>query len=167
MAEPKYNIKKKMYLRSDKITEHLAKCAMYCDSLGESKYNHWIEHELANWISEVNDLVSKPDGKKLKLKFYEDILFRGLGDSRADAKANLTDLEIYNSRSANPYPKVNIDQEMIDRMFKISEAMISKIAPILSTKNSLNKADFEVLLHSMLDPICKNAEVTFNTTELR
>ena len=165
MAEPKYNIKKKMNLRSDKITEHLAKCAMYCDSLGEGKYNHWIEHELANWISEINDLVSKPDGKKLKLKFYEDILFGGLGDSKADAKANLTDLEIYNSRAANPYPKVDIDDEMIDRMFRISEAVISKIAPILSTKNSFDKADFEVLLHSILDPICKGAEITFQTKE--
>lgn len=165
MAEPKDKIKKKMDARSDKITEHLAKCAMYGDSLGEGKYNHWIEHELANWISEINDLVSKPDGKKLKLRFYEDILFGGLGDSRADAKANLTDLEIYNSRTANPYPKVDIDDEMIDRMFKISEAMISKIAPILSTKNSFDKADFEVLLHSIMDPICKGAEITFITND--
>lgn len=165
MAEPKDKIKKKMDARSDKITEHLSKCAMYGDSLGGGKYNHWIEHELANWISEVNDLVSKPDGKKLKLKFYEDILFGGLGDSKADAKANLTDLEIYNSRAANPYPKVDIDQEMIDRMFKISEAVISKIAPILSTKNSFSKADFEVLLHSIMDPICKDVEITFTAEE--
>lgn len=155
MAEPKDKIKKKMKTRSDKIVEHLAKCAMYGDSLGPGKYNHWIEHELATWISEINELVSKPDGKKLKLKFYQDILFGALGDSRADAKANLTDLQIYNSRKSNPYPKVEIDDDMVDRMCIISENMLGKIAPILSTKNNFNKRDIEQLLHNLIDPSCK------------
>lgn len=159
MAEPKDKIKKKMEARSDKLVEHLAKCAMYGDALGTGKYNHWIEHEIANWISEINELVAKPDNKKLKPKFYENILFGGLGDDISDAKANLTDLQIYNSRKANPYPEVTIGKEMIDRMYKISQETLGKIVPILSTKNSFSKHDIEQLLHNMLDPICKGIEI--------
>lgn len=159
MAEPKDHIKKKMEARSDKLVEHLAKCAMYGDSLGSGKYNHWIEHEIANWISEINELVSKPDNKKLKPKLYEEILFGPLGDDISDAKANLTDLQLYNGKKSNPYPRVEIDSAMIDRMYKISQEMIGKIVPILSTKNSFNKKDIEQLLHNILDPICKGIDI--------
>jgi hypothetical protein len=155
MAEPKGKIKKKMKARSDKLVEHIAKCAMYGDTLGESKYNHWIEHEIANWISEINELVSKPDNKKLKPKFYENILFGGLGDDLSHAKANLTDLQIYNSRKSNPYPEVKIDSAMINRMYVISQQMFGKIVPILSTKNNFSKKDIEQILHNILDPVCK------------
>lgn len=158
-AESKDKIKSKMKARADKIVEHLAKCAMYGDGLGVGKYNHWIEHELANWISEINELISKPDNKKLKSKFYEELLFGGLGDDISDAKANLTDLQLYNGKKSNPYPFVNIDSEMISRMYKISQEMFGKIVPILSTKNSYTKADIELILHHILDPVCKGIEI--------
>lgn len=158
-AETKDKIKDKMIARSDKITEHLAKCAMYGDSLGSSKYNHWVEHELANWISEINELICKPDNKKLKSKFYENLLFGGLGDDLSDAKANLTDLQLYNGKKPNPYPFVDIDEDMVRRMYQISQEMFGKIVPILSTKNSYNTKDIEVILHHILDPVCKGIEI--------
>lgn len=159
MAEPKSEIKKKMEARSDKLVEHLAKCAMYGDGLGSNKYNHWVEHEIATWISEINELVSKPDGKKLKAKFYENILFGGLGDDLSDARANLTDLQLYNGTKSNPYPKVEINDVMVDRMYAISQQMIGKVVPILSTKNSFSKKDIEQLLHVIMDPICKGVQI--------
>lgn len=149
----------KMDGRRSKIAEHLAKCAMYGDALGSGKYNHWIEHELATWISEINEITSKPKGKKLKQSQYAEHLFGALGDERSDARSALIDLQLYNEKSPKPYPEVCIDEEMVDRMYEISQAMLGKIVPILSTKNNFSKHDIEQILHNILDPLCKGVEI--------
>lgn len=149
----------KMKGRRAKIAEHLAKCAMYGDGLGSGKYNHWIEHELATWISEINELTAKPKGKKLKPSKYADYLFGLLGDERADAKSALIDLQLYNSKKSNSYPYVEIDDAMVDRMFEITKAMLGKVVPIIASKNSFYKKDIEQLLHTILDPICKGVDI--------
>lgn len=149
----------KMKGRKKKVAEHLAKCAMYGDALGSSKYNHWIEHELSTWIAEINEITSKPKGKKLKQSAYANYLFGAIGDDRADARAVLTDLQLYNGSRPNPYPYVEVDEEMVDRMFAITEQMLGKVVPILSTKNNFSKTDIESLLHNLLDPICKGIEI--------
>lgn len=159
MAVSKDDIIEKMKGRRKKVAEHLAKCAMYGDGLGSGKYNHWIEHELATWISDINDLVSKPKNKKLKPDTYAEKLFGALGDSKSDAKSALIDLQLYNDSKQNKYPYVEIDEEMVGRMHKITQSMLTKIVPILATKNSLSKEDIENLLHSILDPICKGIEI--------
>lgn len=149
----------KMRARRKKVAEHLAKCAMYGDSLGPGKYNHWIEHELATWISEINEITCKPKGKKLKTSKYADNLFGLLGDDKADAKSALIDLQLYNSTKKNQYPAVDIDSDMVDRMFEVSKQMLGKVVPLLSVKNDFSKHDIENLLHSLLDPICKGIEI--------
>ena len=149
----------KMKGRKKKVAEHLAKCAMYGDGLGSGKYDHWIEHELATWISEINEITAKPKGKKLKPSAYADYLFGALGDERADARSALIDLQLYNSDKAKPYPEVEIDEDMVDRMYAITQQMLGKVVPILSTKNNFNKQEIENLLHSLLDPICKGIQI--------
>ena len=149
----------KMRARRKKIAEHLAKCAMYGDSLGPGKYNHWIEHELATWISEINEITCKPKGKKLKASKYADNLFGLLGDDKADSRSALIDLQLYNSTKKNQYPEVKIDDDMVDRMFAVSKQMLGKVVPLLSVKNDFSKQDIENLLHSLLDPICKGIEI--------
>lgn len=148
----------KIKSRRVKVAEHLAKCAMYGDMLGEGKYNHWIEHELATWISEINELTTKPSGKKLKPEAYSELLFGLLGDERADSRSALIDLQLYNSKKKNQYPYIEIDNEMVNRMYKITQDMLGKIVPLLSSKNRFTKKDIENILHNLLDPICKGAQ---------
>ena len=148
----------KMKGRRDKVAEHLSKCAMYGDALGLNKYNHWIR-ELATWISDINEIVSKPKGKKLKAKQYSENLFGLLGDERADSRSALVDLQLYNSRKSNPYPEIEIDDAMIERMLLITEDMHGKVVPLLSVRNNFNRNDIESLLHNILDPICKDIDI--------
>lgn len=155
MSINKNDIITKMKGRRAKVAEHLAKCAMYGDSLGLAKYNHWIDHEISTWISDINDLVSKPKNKKLKANDYAEYLFGALGDNESDARSALIDLQLYNGAKQNSYPYVEIDSKMVNRMHIITQAMLTKIVPILSTKNSLTKKDIEVLLHNILDPVCR------------
>ena len=154
MAMAKAKLEKRMDAWSDKIVEHLSKCAMYCDSLPGNKYNHWIEDELATWLSDVNETTCKHNGKKLKPSQYESILFGWLGDELSDARSNLHDLQLHNSRIENQYPYVKVDEEMVRRMYEISRKIIEVFVPILSVKNSLTKKDIEKKLHEIIDPVC-------------
>ena len=148
----------KIRARRVKVAEHLEKCAMYGDMLGEGKYNHWIEHELATWISEINELTTKPSGKKLKPEAYSELLFGLLGDERADSHSALIDLQLYNSKKKEQYPYIEIDNKMVNRMYRVTQEMLGKVVPILSSKNRFTKKDIENLLHNLLDPICKGVQ---------
>jgi hypothetical protein len=136
------------------IVEHLAKCAMYCNSLPGDKYNHWIEDELATWLSDVNDSVCKQNNGKLKKKQYAEGLFGGLGNSEVDARINLRLLQEHNKKAKDPYPYVEIDEAMISRMHIISEQVIQKFVPILASRNTIDKDDIAFMLHRIIDPVC-------------
>ena len=155
MALEKSKLEKRMESWSSLVAEHLSKCAMYGDSLLGDKYNHWIEDELATYISDTNDTVCKHNNKKLKPKQYEAKLFGWLSDSESEAKANLHDLQIKNAKLPDPYPYVEVDDAMITRMTQISKQVIDVFVPLLSSKNSVTKQEIERKLHEILDPICK------------
>ena len=154
MSQERAPFKKKMESWGELIEEHLSKCAMYGDTLSGGKYNHWIEDELATYLSDTNDATFKPKGSKLKPHDYESLLFGGLGDDRTDARICLHNLQAYNRKQKESYPYVTVDDDMIDKMYRASQAIINKFVPILSTKNSLSKKDIESILHNILDPIC-------------
>lgn len=154
MSIEKSKLEKRMEAWSVLIAEHLAKCAMYGDSLGQGKYNHWVEHELATWLSDTNEIVCKHNNKKLKPRQYEEQLFGWLGNSRADARVNLHELQRKNRSSSEPYPEVEVDDKMIEGMYQISQAVIERFVPLLATRNSLTKQDIESILHNIMDPIC-------------
>ena len=137
---------------ADRIVEHVAKCAMYQNSLG--RYDHWV-HELAVWFADANDKTCKPNNKKLSVQEYKDTILDGLGTSSADARINLHELQHYNKKYEDEsYPYVEVDEDMIERMYKASQAVIGKIAPLLASKNNLDRPDIELMLHETLDTIC-------------
>ena len=159
MSLHRNKIIERMQSRSPLLAEHLSKCAMYCNCLPGGKYDHWIEDEIATWINDVNSLVCKHNNKKLKPRQYEDELFGDLGTSESDALVNLHDLQIYNSKKSHPYPYVEIDDAMANRLYIISQGLIHKFVPILSSMNTLDKHDIESILHNVIDPVCKGIQV--------
>lgn len=156
MSLDKHKLINKLDSWSEEITEHVAKCVMYGTTLGESKYNHWIEHEIATWICDANDFTCKHNNKKLKPRDYEDHLFGYLGDSIAEARANLHGLQLHNKKFYESYPYIEVDDDMIRKMFDASQQILAQFVPILSSKNSLTKDDIQSILHNILDPICKD-----------
>ena len=156
MTMEKARLLKRMDALSDKVAEHLSKCAMYGDTLESGKYNHWIEDELATYLSFVNEVLSKHNNGKLKPEQYESSLFGWLGDDKADALGNLIDLQLHNKKSSEPYPYVKIDNDMTERMYKISKGVVETFVPIISTINDLTKENIELKLHQIIDPVCKN-----------
>lgn len=156
MAIDRSKLITRMEAWDQEIVEHLAKCAMYGETLGYGKYNHWIEDELATWLSDTNDAICKHNKGKLKPKQYESILFASLGDSRVDARINLHELQRYNKKKTNSYPEVPVDDKMVERMYLISERVKEEFVPLLASINNLSKEDIEEKLHSIIDPICKS-----------
>lgn len=156
MAIEKNKLMKRMDAWSDNIAIHLSKCAMYGNTLPGDKYDHWIE-ELAVWIFSANDMTCKPNNKKLKPAQYESMLFGWLSGEAAEARGNLHDLQIHNKKyNETSYPYIQVDDDMIERMRKISEGVLETFIPILASKNELTKADIQQKLHDIIDPVCKN-----------
>ena len=159
MAMDKSRLEKRMDAWSDVIAQHLAKCAMYGDTLPGDKYNHWIEDEIATYIRDTNDIVCKHNKRKLKPKQYEDKLFGWLSNDAAEARSNLHDLQIHNKKSSQPYPYVEVDDVMVERMRKISEQVIKVFVPLLASVNSATKYEIETKLHEIIDPVCKGVVI--------
>lgn len=146
--------KHKMARWGELIEEHLCKCVMYGDSLKQGKYNHWIEDELATWLSDCNSTTFKPSDKKLKPADYESLLFGSLGDTLTDSEVCLHSLQAHNHKKRNSYPFVNVDRRMIYNMYIVSAELREKFVPLLASRNKLAKEDIESILHNILDPIC-------------
>lgn len=156
MSVEKAKLMKRMDAWSDHIALHLSKCAMYGDTLPGEKYDHWIE-ELSVWLFSANDMTCKPNNKKLKPAQYESLLFGWLSDETAEARSNLHDLQMHNSKyNENSYPYIKVDNAMIERMRKISADVLKVFVPILASKNNLTLEDTRNKLHAIIDPVCKN-----------
>lgn len=156
MSVEKAKLMKRMDAWSDHIASHLSKCAMYCDTLPGEKYDHWIE-ELSVWLFSANDMTCKPNNKKLKPAQYESLLFGWLSDETAEARSNLHDLQMHNSKyNENSYPYIKVDNAMIERMRKISADVLKVFVSILASKNNLTLEDTRNKLHAIIDPVCKN-----------
>lgn len=152
MSAPRQKIIGYLDGASKEVAMHVAKCAMYQDTLG--RYNHWI-HELAIWISDGNDMTCKPGNRKLRARDYEDTIFGYLGDGVSDAKTNLHELQRYNRKfEAESYPEVQVDDDMIDRMYRASRAVTQTFAPLMTSKNDLELKQIENKLHEALDKEC-------------
>lgn len=154
MSQERGPFKQKMLSWGALIEEHVCKCVMYGDSLPGDKYNHWIEDELATWLSDCNDVTFKPSNKKLKSAEYDKLLFGGLGDELSDARICLHNLQVHNSKHRNAYPFRQVDDEMVHKLYVLTAELREKFLPILSTRNSLSKRNIAALLHDILDPIC-------------
>lgn len=145
----------KMSSLSDRIEEHLLKCLVYKDSIND--YRHWVDDELATWISLVNDITIKPKDKKLKAMDYQSNLFGGLGDTYADANFAL---HLFRSNHADsrkckePYPYFDITNELISATLDAFMDVQSTLCKVLAKKNDLDKASIAEVLHTILDKYC-------------
>ena len=135
---------------SKDVALHLAKCAMYQDSLG--RYNHWV-HELASWIVDGANMTCKPNDRKLKPNEYEDTIFKYFGTAVSDAERNLRELQRYNKKyGSESYPYVEIDDAMVNKMFDASQALMENIIPLMASKNKFKMRDMETYIHDAIDP---------------
>ena len=140
---------------SETVELHLLNCILYGDSSGD--YNHWVNQELSSWMVAANRILLKGN-KKLKKADYEDYLFGKLGDAEDDAFVALTAFQLHytgaHSKVNPPYPNFELDEQITSDVFEFFREVKSKMCEILSQPNDLNKADFQRLLHEMMDKHC-------------
>lgn len=153
MSIPRGKAKDKIEALGDIILAHVCKCVLY--SASAKDYNHWIEDEIANWISLVNDLTIKPNNKKLKEKDYDLFLLGGFGDDMVDAKINLNLFYRKFRSDPEPYPEVNITDSMVANMYEVTQKFHELIPSMISQNNNLTQSDIANKIHNIMDPICK------------
>ena len=83
IAMPLAMAKQKISDLSYGYIEHVMKCVVFQDTTQD--LFHW-EQEIVNFIAQVNNIVVKPDSKKLSSSYYRDYFFLGQGDELEDMK---------------------------------------------------------------------------------
>ena len=124
---------------SNTLAQHVCKISIYDDTL-QCK-DHWI-HELADYISQANDITVKPKNNKLKLRDYENEFYGVLGETEKDANVFLNSFYRRNLRSKQ-YPAVAITKEMCKRYIELSQFLINYCKALLSFNNELSLEDIE------------------------
>lgn len=133
---------------SKRILEHVAKCILY--GRRSLNYDHWIEDEIALWISDASDMFLDK-GKKLKSNDYRRYLFGEFGDEVADARTNLHVQYADDRKTRDPYPATEIDKQKIYNMFDACEQIKDIFCDKLATKQAISKEQAASILHNILD----------------
>lgn len=152
MSVPRSKAKERIEALGEIVLEHVCKCVLYGDSTGD--YHHWVDGEIANWLSIANDLTIKPSNKKLKARDYDEMLLGGFGDDLADARMNLNLLYRKFRQSANPYPEVNLTPDLVKKLADVTAALHDILPKLLSQQNNMTQDDLAAELHTILDKYC-------------
>lgn len=147
-AFPKSVVEDKMKSFSEEVMNHVADCIMYGKNYKD--YGHWIEDELATWMTDGGSLLEKGN-KKPKKKVYEDTLFGHFGTTKDDAEHNLNIENVNNQNKEVPYPKVVVDDKMITDCYNACKEIKETMIPIFIANKKLDKQMITKTLFSILD----------------
>lgn len=136
MVMPIAAAKQKIIDLSYEYVEHLMKIVIFGDSTND--LYHW-EQEIANFISQVNDIIIKPNSKKLTTEFYRDYFFLGQGDNLSDIKLFIS---IWERKEGKYYPSFDLNDIIYENLLTIMVDFADYFSPILSTKNNHSKNYF-------------------------
>ena len=145
--------RKKFESLGEIIAEHVCKCILY--RVDYKDYKYWIEVEIGDWLSYINDVEIATPRKRLKSSEYDSLLFGGLGNDRADARLNLEMTYRKCKKATPPYPDVIITDDMVGNLVNATAEIRSIVPKKLATKNSLTKEDFGIAIHQILDKYCQ------------
>lgn len=132
---------------SDPIERHLIKCIVYGDTTND--LYHWVHDEIAQYLHSIHTICVKPNNKKLKRTQYEDLIFGSFGNTRNDVKTSLLIFRAWNNRTKQ-YPEFEVDEDMVDRLFKTVTNMKEKVIPILITTANLDRENFYNLIKDII-----------------
>lgn len=130
--------KSNLQTRSSALNDRIMKCAVYQDSTGD--LNHWLDG-ISEILSFANDMTIKPSARKLSKTDYLDNLCGTFGDELSDARVNLKGF--HGQHSGEDYPEFDITDELVEKLFSYYQIIITKIVPILATKNTLKQNYFK------------------------
>lgn len=132
------------------LAMHILKCVIYGDTL--DCYNHWIDDEIAEYISIANDITVKPKNKKLKASDYERTIFSYFADSHQDASILLRTFRINNSET-HQYPDFEITRELIDDVYDAFQSIKHDVLPLLCASNNYDAHNFSMIIHNIFDEV--------------
>ena len=136
MAMPLATAKQKISDLSYEYIEHVMKCVVFQDTTQD--LFHW-EQEIANFISQVNNIVVKPDSKKLSSSYYRDYFFLGQGDELEDMKLFVS---MWKRREGKYYPSFEVTEGLCSQLLEACIDLADYFSPLVSRKNTYSKAYF-------------------------
>ena len=134
---------------SKPFTERLIKLVVYGRSLGDEVFEHWIEDDVCNYLSHVNDIEVKTPNKKLQEIEYRKGLLTELGETVTDYSVIIRSFRI-KVRETKEYPDFQVKPEMATALYAICSDLFDEVCPILSTQNQMTQADFVPVVKEIL-----------------
>lgn len=131
----------------DTVGEHIIKCVVYHDERPDT---------LMHWVKEISACLKHADkitGRcALKERDYLEHLFGSFGDTREDAEWTLDNYQFKNERRPEheQYPEFEITDELVNRLYAISRAIIGVSLPWLMSKTKHSMAEWTALISPIL-----------------
>lgn len=134
MAMPLATAKQKISDLSYEYIEHVMKCVVFQDTTQD--LFHW-EQEIASFIAQVNNIIVKPDSKKLSSSYYRDYFFLGQGDELEDMRLFIS---MWKRREGKYYPSFEVTESLCGRLLEVCTDLADYFSPLVSKKNTYSKA---------------------------
>lgn len=120
----------------DTYFEHICKIVLY-DNSTRNLY-HWVG-EVAQCLSEINDIKIEPDNKKISEQLLRDEFFLANGDSASECGFHLVRVS---KKLFERYPRVEITEEMRQHLFDVLSDISNYFVPVIASKNNYSKEWF-------------------------
>ena len=129
MSFTRKDVLKRLESMSEEISDHIIKCVVYKNDLGQ--LDHWAG-EISTLLNRANRARSKT---KLKEKDYYTTLFSTFGDDESDADINLDYFRNRYCKKYSQYPDFEITHELAVSLYRVYSYIIEQSLNILLSTN--------------------------------
>ena len=156
MPRQRKNSKKELSDYNAPLIEDIIKIVVYGDTT--NNLSHWIS-QTGLWLFEINDIKFDGD-KKFKPQVYIDEVFdSALGDCIGDSRRNIRKFKLNNATGntigRKQYPEFELTQDMVDKVFKISQEFTNIFPKIFATKNDYKVDYFRDMTKKIIECVIK------------
>lgn len=120
---------------ADTLFEHLLKCVVFGDTTGN--LTHWINEEIAVYLSDISEIEVKTKNGKLNKIDYETALLSDIGENLQDYKSTISSIRA-SWRKRDKYPFFPITNELVNKMYIMYTSIIKQCSEIFIQKEPVD-----------------------------
>lgn len=140
---------------SQEMIEHIIKVLAYSD-IRELDVDHWIS-EIAQWLSDTDNLTVKPKNSKLKKDDIMHTTFSSMGDELRDYESELNLFLHHNRRgyfnyeNKESYPEFEITSDLVAMFKDCCTDIIDETITMLVDKQDHSKEEYKEVLRTIFN----------------
>ena len=154
MPRQRKNSKEKLSNYNDPLVEDIIKIVVYGDTT--NNLNHWIS-QTGLWLSKINNVKFDGDKKFKSYIYINEVFDKAFGNSKDDSENEIVYFQVKNASGRTwdrkQYPEFELTQDMVDKVFKISQEFTNIFSKIFETKNNYDVNYFRDMAKKIIEGV--------------